>query len=97
MGNLVKCVHAGIGATAASNPSLVIGYLRQRLFKCTLYSRLLALDLPAQELAAVIFNTNGVAQGLHQVQHLLCFGLLFLATVAGHFLENYAGSFLVTH
>ena len=97
MRNLVECVYAGVGAAAAGDPCLVIGYLRQRLFKRTLHGRFLALDLPAQELTAVIFNSNGVAQGLHQVQHLLCFGLLFLATVAGHFLENYSGCFLVTH
>ena len=94
---LAQRVHAGIGSPASGDAGLVVGDARQGFFQFALHGRFLALDLPAQELTAVVFNAECVTQGLHEVQHLLGLGLLFLASAAGDLFQDDACGFLVAH
>lgn len=70
---LAERVHTGVSTTATGDAGLVVGDPGQRFFQSALHGRFLVLDLPAQELTSVVFNTYGVTQGLHQVEHLLRF------------------------
>ena len=60
MGDLPECMDPGIRSAAAGHPHLVGSDLRERPLDATLHGRLLALDLPAQELAAVVFKPNRI-------------------------------------
>lgn len=108
MGYLAQRVNAGVGAAAGRDARLVISDLRQGFFQFALHGRFLALNLPAQELAAVVFDAYRVSQDsglctlpmqtlLHEIQHLLRFCLLALAAIGDDLFEDNARSFLVAH
>lgn len=97
MGYLPQRVNARVGSPTADDTDFVVGDFCQGFFKNTLHGRFLALYLPAQELPTVVFDSDRVSQGLYEVQHLLGFRLLFLATVGRHFFEDLACCLFVSH
>jgi hypothetical protein len=54
-------MNAGVGPPAAGDPHWLGGDPLQRLLNAALHSRFLALDLPSEEHAAVVFQADRVS------------------------------------
>lgn len=97
MGDLSQGVHPGIRPPTASHPRLVVGHPGQCPFHGGLHGGFLALNLPTQELASVVFKAYGIAQSSELIHHRRGFGLLFFASVLSNLFKNHPGGFLVPH
>jgi hypothetical protein len=58
MGDLAQRVHARVGAAATADANFVIGDFRQCVFDAALHGRFLTLQLPAEENAPVVFESQ---------------------------------------
>jgi hypothetical protein len=57
-------MYPGVSSPGSNNPGRFAGYAGQRILNRLLNAGLSLLELPAMELAAVVFNSSSIADSL---------------------------------